>query len=104
MNVIHAGRCPALLADKMHMIVVVVPVLAFVFAQGILDRIVRSGDRMDDSLFHKGLECPVDGNPVVTAGSLRFHVMVCQGLARLDENIQDVFPAVRNAELVAPQN
>lgn len=103
MNVIHAGRYPTLLTDKMHMIIVVVSVLAFFFAQSVLDRIVRSGNRMDDSLFHKCLECPVNGNPVVTAGSPRFQVMMCQGLARLDENIQDAFPTVRNTELVTPQ-
>jgi hypothetical protein len=103
MNVIHAGRYAALLTNKMHMIVVVMPMLAFVFAQSVFHRIVCRGNRMDDSLFHKCLECPVYGDPVVTAVSPGFHVMMCQGLASLDENIQDTSPAFCNTELVTPQ-
>lgn len=63
-NVLQAISYAAIVANKMHMVIVVMTFAAFVFAQRISHHAVRRRNGMKDTAFLKGLQRAVNGNAV----------------------------------------
>ena len=83
----------------MNVIVVMVAFAAFLLAQRVHDRIVCSGNSMDDTFFNKGLQRPVDGYPVETSSTHFFYVCMRKCMPASLEQLKNLHPVFGNAKL-----
>lgn len=79
------------------MVVVVMACLAIVFAKRILNTVVGSRDMMNDTLFNKSLQGPINSYPVKSCLDVFFNIGVGQGTAAVDKQFKYFFPSGRNA-------
>jgi hypothetical protein len=52
---LQANSVIAVIANKMYMVIVMVPCLTIVFTKGVQNRVIGGGYQVDDSFFYKGL-------------------------------------------------
>lgn len=86
----------------MNMVVVVMTFKAIILAKCVFDGIVCCRDRMNNALINKGLKCSVNGDPVESLTGLMLYVSMGKGATVGEEKVEDLFPAIGNAEVVAP--
>lgn len=75
------------------MIVMMLALLAIVFAQRIQNRIVCGRNLVNDAFFYKGLQGAVNSNPVKAYRAVAFNVRMRQGSFRTEEEFQNFFSA-----------
>ena len=97
--IIQANGRSAIGADKMNMVVLMVT-LSAAFAQGVPHGIIGTWNYMDNTFFNKCLKRAVNGNAVKFFTGLPFNVSVGQCSMLTQEEIQDLSPAVRYAQVV----
>ncbi len=95
-DVIQADGFSAVAADKMHMVIMMVPFFA-ILAKGITNGVVGCGNGMDDAFFNKGLQGAVDGDPVKFFTCLAFNIAMSQCVLGSQEKGKDLPPAIRYA-------
>jgi hypothetical protein len=84
----------------MDMIIVVMACDAFIFAKSILYGVIRCRDRMDDAFLDESLQCPVNGYPIEFISTHFFNIRMRQRAIRMEEVVQDLFPAIGNTKLI----
>ena len=100
-HIVQANGVAALAAYKMHMVVVVVPLAAFILAERIAHRVIGGGNGMYNAFVDKSLQRAVNGHPVEFLAGPFFNIAVRQRTGMRQEKFQYARPAARNAQLVA---
>jgi hypothetical protein len=68
-----------LLADKMNMLMAMMPVATLVFAQGIAYRVIRRGNGVDKAAVHKGLQGAIDSDSIKGRSRFFFDISMRKG-------------------------
>lgn len=90
-----------MVADKMDVMIMMMPFGTIIFAQGVAYRIVRSGYGMNDPLLHENLQCTIDGNAIEFFTGLLLNVAMGKGSGLFEKQVQYLFTAGCHAQLVA---
>jgi hypothetical protein len=100
-NVFEAGGFSAGVADKMNVVVVVVAMATFIFAQGVFNSIIAGRNGMYDSFFNETLQRAVNGYPVKFFPGLSPNIGVFNSAVAFEKEFEDFFSGIRYAQLVA---
>lgn len=85
------------------MIIVMMPFFTIVFTQRVFHGVIAGRYRMNDPLIHKGLQGTVYRYPVKLFFCFEIYIMMCQRGSRLQEQGEDLRPAVRYTQPVPAQ-
>ena len=83
----------------MNVIVVMMTFAAFLLAQRVHDRIVGSGNSMDDPFFDKGLQRSVNGYPIETCSAHFFYVCMRKRMPASLKQLKYLHPVFSDAKL-----
>lgn len=87
----------AIVAEKMHMVIVVMARFALILAECILHGVIGRGYRVNDAFIDKRLQGAIDGYPIKFFAAHFLNISMCQCTISLVEVLQNFATAFCNA-------
>lgn len=85
---LEADGAATLPADKMNMVIVVMPFGTFFFTKGVTNRIIGRRDDMNDTFINKSLQCSVHSYPIYLFAGPFFNIAMRQCPALREKQFQ----------------